>query len=125
MRRVYTRLTGHNIPTKNFPCGITPCYTTFFLLTAHPVCTAGVHRSWTPGCPTTTLYTVAPNICGSLLWHFFMSPFWLLDFWQICAPIMYSTSVATTVQCATEQTDSCSFIRKPTFPPVYSGSLRY
>ena len=37
---------------------------------------------------------------------FCMSPFWLLDFWQICAPIMYSTTMDTTVQYVTEQTDS-------------------
>jgi len=37
---------------------------------------------------------------------FCMSSFWLLNFWQNCAPITYSTSMDTTVQYVTEQTDS-------------------
>jgi hypothetical protein len=37
----------------------------------------------------------------------FMSPLWLLDFWKICAPLVYGyTSVDATVQRAMEQANS-------------------
>lgn len=102
------------IPTKNFPCGITPCYATFFLLTARPVCMAGVHKSWAPGCATTTFYTVATNICDSAVWHFFSChPSRSQTFGKCVHPSSCTASpINTTVQHATEQGDSLQLHQK-------------
>jgi hypothetical protein len=66
-----------------------------------------LHQECTnPGCQitvTTHLCTVAPNICGFLVWSLLQvtvqTPIilrWLLDFWKIKVPVIYTANIVKT-----------------------------
>jgi hypothetical protein len=56
----------------------------------------GLHKSWQPNRRGHYFFTVAPNICGSSVRNVLLVNIlaprilrWLLDFWKMCAPLIW------------------------------------